>query len=103
MKATIIGISRIEGVSDKSGVLRPYDIPRVLALVPVEVASKSDDQRGTRYSKSGYGFEVMEIDLSPDAIPQFSQVKYPSAVELEIGQRMAAGRLASVCTGLKAA
>lgn len=102
MKANIIGVSRIEGISNKSGVLRPYDMPRILALQPVEMAAKSDDKAGTRYSKTGYGFEAMEIDLDPSAMAQFSEVKYPAVLDLVIDQRMLFGRLASVCVGFKA-
>ncbi len=100
MKAHVIGAVRVEGVSNKSGTLRPYDMPRLLVLQPVEIASKQDDASGTRYSKTGYGYEVAEVDLDVSALPSFSSVKFPALLDLEIGQRMQFGKLASVCTGI---
>ncbi len=100
MKAHVIGLVRIEGVSAKSGTLKPYDMPRLLILQPVEIAGKEDTQTGTRYSKSGFGFESAEIDLDPSSIPRFADVKFPAVLELEIGQRMQFGKLASICTGI---
>lgn len=100
MKATIIGVTRIEGISNKSGVLRPYDMPRILALQQIEISSKSDEKVGTRYSKTGFGFETMEIDLEPSGMQDFAGLKYPAQVDLIIGQKMLYGRLASVCTGI---
>lgn len=103
MKAHVIGITRVEGVSNKSGQLKPYDMSRLLSLQPCEVAGKNDEQSGTRYSKSGYGYEVMEIDVaSPEVMQKFAQVRFPAMLDLEMDQIPRFGKLQTVCTGFKA-
>lgn len=103
MKAHVIGVTRLEGMSNKKGPLKPYDMAKVIILQPIEIVSKNDEQTGTRYSKTGYGFEPAEVDMDASALPAFSQLKLPCVVDLEIGQKMMFGKLASVCTGIKAA
>lgn len=100
MKATVIGVTRSHGMSNKKGPLRPYDMASVLMLQDVEIVAKADEQSGTSYNKTGYGFELAEVDLDPSAIGAFSGLKFPCVLDLEIGQRMQFGKLASVCVGI---
>ncbi len=102
MKAHIIGVTRVEGISKKSGSLKDYDMCRILALQPCEIAAKSDETIGTRYSKTGFGYEVMEIDLeSGQVMQQFAQVRFPAMLDLEMDQVPRYGKLQSVCVGFK--
>lgn len=103
MKAHVIGVTRVEGMSNKKGPLKPYDMGKITILQPIEIVAKSDEQTGTRYSKTGYGYEPAEIDMDVAALPSFAGIKFPALLDLEIGQVMQFGKLASVCTGIKAA
>lgn len=100
MKAQVIGVSRIAGVSNKSGSLKDYDMGKLFCLQPIQPAGKEDRGVGTRYNRSGYGFEVMEVDLDSGALVQFSKIQFPAALDLEMEQRPMFGKLATVCTGL---
>lgn len=102
MKAHVIGVTRVEGVSNKSGQLKPYDMARILSLQPCEVAGKIDDKTGTRYSKTGFGYELMEIDLeSAEVMQKFAQVRFPAMLDLEMDQVPRFGKLQTVCVGFK--
>jgi hypothetical protein len=84
----VIGVTRMSGTSKKSG--RPYDIARVLVLQPVQVGGSEQTMR------AGFGFAAAELDLRPDALPKFSQVKFPAELELITGNEMMFGRLVTV-------
>lgn len=99
MKAQVIGVQRISGVSNKSGALKDYDMGKLFCLQPIESAAKTKDD-GTSYKKEGYGFEVMEVDLDSDCIKQFSAIKFPAMLDVVIEQRPMYGKLASVCIGI---
>jgi len=100
MKALVAGVQRVNGLSDKSGKLKEYDMGKLFCLVPIEAAHKQDEQKGTRYTKDGFGYEVMEIDLDSEAVDQFKAYKLPCAIDLQMDSRPMYGKLASVCTGI---
>lgn len=100
MKAQVIGVSRINGISNKSGSLRDYDMGKLFCLQPIQSAGKQDPKEGTRFSRSGFGFEVMEVDLDASCMPQFKDVKFPAVLDLEMEQRPMFGKLQTVCVGL---
>jgi hypothetical protein len=100
MKALVSGIQRINGLSNKSGSLKEYDMGKLFVLVAIEAAHKSDEQSGTRYTKSGFGYESMEIDLDPACFEEFKNYKLPCAIDLVMDSRPMFGKLASVCVGI---
>lgn len=100
MKAQVIGVSRIAGVSNKSGSLKDYDMGKLFCLQPIQPAGKEDKGVGTRYNRTGYGFEVMEVDLDSGSLVQFSKIQFPALLDLEMEQRPMFGKLATVCIGL---
>lgn len=100
MKAHVIGVSRINGVSKKSGSLKDYDMGKLFCLQPIQPAGKEDQKEGTRYSRTGYGFEVMEVDLDAGSLVQFSKIQFPAVLDLEMEQRPMFGKLATICIGL---
>jgi len=94
MKATVIGVTRMNGKSKKTG--RPYDMARILVLQPVDINTTED------YIKAGFGYQAAELDLRPDAISKFGQVKFPCELELITDNEMMFGRLITVVTGIAA-
>lgn len=95
MKMQVVGITRIAGVSSKSGKPRPYDMPKVVCLQPVQIQKKE------AYERSGFGYEPLEVDLDPEAFESFSQVKFPCVLELITDSRALFGRLQTICVGFK--
>ncbi len=103
MKATVIGVSRICGTSNKSGKLKDYDMGKLLCLQPIEAKGKEDKEAGTSFSVSGYGYEPMEVDLDSSALVQFKDVRFPAVLDLAMDQRPMFGKLATVCIGISKA
>lgn len=75
----IAGASRRTGVGKQSG--QPYDMCMLQSLSPM----KSVDKPGNRYVACGY--EVKELEASPEAIDQCMKLadRFPCRVELTIG------------------
>lgn len=102
MKVHAIGVLRVEGISKKSGALKDYDMSKILVLQPCESANAQDEKIGTRFSKTGFGYEPAEIDLdSFELLNKFSQLKFPVFLELEMGQAFKFGKLQTVCVNFK--
>lgn len=91
MKALCAGISRQHGNSKKTG--KPYDMARVITLQPIEVVSNPD------FSREGYGFQAVEIDLDPACLPRFAGVKFPCTLDLSTTDRIFMGRIQTIVTG----
>mgnify|MGYP001767571657 CR=1 FL=1 len=95
MKAHIIGVSRMHGTSKKTG--RPYDMARCYVLQPCDVVAND------AYTKVGHGYQVAEMEMRPDALTKFSDLKFPATVELITDNEMQFGRIITVITGYKVA
>ncbi len=93
MKFNVIGAKRIEGVAKVSG--NPFDMCRVYCVVPIE-------QSAGKTKVSGFGSELAELELSPDALPQFAGLKFPCELELKVDQRFVFGEFRSVVVGVDA-
>ncbi len=91
MKASCIGISRQHGISKKTG--KPYDMARVMTLQPIEVIATQD------FSRDGYGYQSVEIDVEPSALSKFAGVKFPCELDLATTDRIFMGRIQTVVTG----
>ena len=94
MKAVVIGVTRMTGTSKKNG--RPYDMARCLALQPVQVGGTQETMR------AGFGYQAAEIDLRPEALAKFSQLKFPVELELITGSEMMFGRLITIVEDFRA-
>lgn len=92
MKLMVIGVKRIEGKGKESGL--PFDMCQLYGLVPVDVAQG-------KVRVSGFGFEVAEIELMPEALPQFATLKFPLELELKIDQRFFRGEYRSLVAGIE--
>jgi hypothetical protein len=92
MKFHVIGVKRIEGTAKASG--NPFDMCRLFCLVPIEIGAG-------KTKVSGFGMEVAEMELEPEALQQFAGLKFPADVELRIDQKFVFGEFRSVVTGLE--
>lgn len=95
MKLHVIGVSRMIGTAKSSG--KPYDMAKLLCLQDVQVTAKEN------YQRTGFGFEVCEVDLDPPALSQFSQVKFPAIIECRTDNVMRFGKMQSLVVGLEKA
>jgi hypothetical protein len=94
MKLTVCGVKRIQGNAKATG--NPFDMCHVNALVSVAPS------RG-KINVDGYGFEQAQMELAPEAIEQFSGMRFPCEVELKIEQRHMFGEFRSVVVGVEGA
>lgn len=96
MKLTVLGVKRIEGNAKTTG--NPFDMCRLFAMVPIEVTGA-----GSKVTVHGFGFELAEVNLDPDALPKFKDVRFPAQLELLTDSRPFRGKLETVVTGFAAA
>ena|SRR3990172_7983072 len=92
MRVRVCGVKRVEGVGKESGA--PFDMCRVLILVPVE------NQANGKLKISGYGAELAEMELAPEALPQFSGLSFPCEVDLHTEQKFFRGKFETMCGGI---
>lgn len=95
MKVLTLGVMRMSGTSTKSGSPKPYDMTRITYCVPIEPVSSE------KRTLQGFGYEVRDVDLSPDALHQFKEVKFPAHLDLDV-QVDPANLRRNICVGLKA-
>lgn len=94
MKMPVIGVKKVTGNAKESGA--PFTITRLLVLVPVEpVTSKN-------FQVAGYGSEVAELELAPEALAEFGHLKHGSVAVLELvtETRHIRGKFETVVVGL---
>jgi hypothetical protein len=92
MKLNVCGVKRVTGNAKSDGA--PFDISRVLCLIPIEAGAFG------KVKITGFGFELAELEVSPEAIPQFDGLKLPAFVELATETKFMRGKLETVVTGV---
>lgn len=90
MKLNVIGVKRIKGTSTKTG--NAFDMCRLFALVPIT-------PQGGKTLIQGHGFELAEMELDPNSLPNFSRLSFPVELELSTDTRPFMGKLETVVTG----
>ena len=93
MQLNVLGVKRVFGVSAKTGA--DYDMHRLLAVTPI------DNRTSPKYSVQGYGYELSEIELHPQALESFRDVKFPAVLELQTDVMPSMGELKTVVVGFK--
>lgn len=95
MKMFVIGVKKVSGTAKASG--DPFTITRLLCLVPVENVTMKSVQI------TGFGSEVAELELAPEALAQFSGLKHgqPQALDLSTETRHIRGKFETVVVGLE--
>ena len=92
MKIQVLGVKRLAGIAKESG--NPFEMCTLLAVVPIEQVS------GKNFSVQGYGYEVGEMDVDPDALKQFENHKYPCVMDLTTETVMGRNnKLSQIVTG----
>lgn len=95
MQATVIGVTRMTGIGKETG--KPYDFAQVHYLRPLEITASE------KFSLAGFGYEAGKMDLAVDALSKFSQVKFPSQLELEVDNVPGRNGLRAIIVGFKKA
>lgn len=93
MKINVLGVKRITGTSSKTG--NEFDMCRIYGMVPVQVGGSQ------KVSITGYGFEVAEMELEPEALEAFKAVKYPALLDLKTDSRPYMGEFKTFVTGFE--
>ncbi|BBL35725.1 hypothetical protein Nstercoris_02000 [Nitrosomonas stercoris] len=94
MKALVLNAKRSQGISKKTG--QPYEIYTLTIALPFsQFASKS-------FTLDGYGYDVAELSLDPEAYPKFSDLKEPRILELQFSTVVLFNELKQVVTGFVA-
>lgn len=91
MKFNVVGVKRIVGTAKASGAA--FDMCRAYCLVPVELSQG-------KTQVSGYGSEVAELELVPEAMPQFAGLTFPALLDLVVEQKFLFGEFRSVVVGI---
>lgn len=100
MKALVQKATINSGVSKKKDPKgREYTISTVTILVPFE--PRSWDNPDGHGQSVGYGMDSTEIELHPDAIEQFKDLKFPDFYELECETEYRRNGAISVVHGIK--
>jgi hypothetical protein len=76
MKVHYIGVARRYGTSSKTG--KQYDMCMLSYAVPI----KGNVTQSMNYS--GFGYEVKEVDLDPNAMNNFALCKLGEIVDVEV-------------------
>lgn len=76
MKVHYIGVARRYGTSSKTG--KQYDMCMLSYAVPI----KGNVTQSMNYS--GFGYEVKEVDLDPNAMNHFALFKLGEIVDVEV-------------------
>lgn len=102
MKVLAVSVQQSQGISDKSGALKPYHMASLSYLVPLESRNKVDTVKGTSYRMDGYGLQLVEMSLDPDCLSEFSKVTFPAMLDIQTEAQPMFGKVQTVVTGLSA-
>lgn len=92
MRVLALGAYRMAGTAKTSG--KAYDMGKLIIQQPIEIMANNTMQR------TGYGYQATELDAEPEAIAQMN-FKFPCELDLEVGQKIAFGRLQAIVIGAK--
>jgi hypothetical protein len=93
MKVLVLGVSRMHGLSQKSVPPKPYDMCRLAYATPLEPVTSANR------TLLGFGFEPQDVDLSTDALNDFSGIKFPCYLDITVEPNPTNLRR-NICTGL---
>lgn len=76
MKVIYVGADHRQGTSKKTG--KSYNMARLYYAIPAESKSTSD------YVYQAHGYRLVEVDLLPEALPQFASCKPFTQVDVAL-------------------
>ncbi len=95
MKTQVLGVKRMNGIAKESG--NPFDMASIFVVVPIETSSNA------KITIQGYGYEVGEMALEPEALKQFESFKFPCSLELTLEPVLYRGKISQIVTGTTSA
>lgn len=93
MKVLVLGVVRMSGTSTKTGTPKPYDMTRITYAVPV-VPVQTENR-----NFQGYGYEIQDLDLNPQALPMFKDIQLPKTLDLDV-QPNPSNLRRNICQGI---
>lgn len=93
MRVTVIGVKRMSGVGKESG--RNFDFAQVEILRTLEPASTPN------FQLHGYGYETNKLDLAPECLDKFRELRFPCQLDLSVDTVPARQGLRSVVVGFR--
>lgn len=94
MKALVAGVERMTGHSEKTK--RDYDMCRIYVLELSQSATYEKRQ------VTAYGYRVVEVDATPEAVSAMAGLKFPGMYDLEVDMAARGGKLVPVIVGVGA-
>lgn len=91
MKMQVLGVKRMNGIAKESG--DPFDMATLFGILPIEQVTSA------KFSVQGYGYEIGEMVLDPDALKQFEHFKYPCLLELDLEPINYKGKITQIVVG----
>lgn len=91
MKLIAIGYTEMKGVSKKTG--NEYHMGKLSVL------SNQQDASTENYQKSGYGYQVMEMNVDVKSHHRFDTLSYPCHIDLEVDHHPRGGQVEVIITG----
>lgn len=95
MRVQAIGVKRLSGVGKETG--RQYDFAQLEILRPMEPVAKKD------FRLMGYGWETSKLDLAPDCLEKFRDVRFPATLDLSVDTVPGRNGLRSIVVGFRPA
>lgn len=94
MKALVAGVVHMKGTAKKTG--KPYDMANINTLTLSQSASTEG------FQKMAFGFEISQIQCTPEVVRQFQQYagRFPIELELITDMTQFAGRLVPIVVGI---
>lgn len=92
MKALVSGVRVMSGVGQKSG--QPYNFGTAFILNQISPVQRE------HMTMQGYGFEVGEIALSPEALQHFQGQKFPAILDLNTDMELRGGNMVPIVVGI---
>ncbi len=90
MKVLVCGVARISGLS-KFG--SQFDMCMLKALRPIESFDNG------KIACRAYGFESVDLSLDPDCLPQFSELRFPTMLDLRLEDKLTRKGIESFVVG----
>lgn len=91
MRALVLNAKKTHGVKKANGA--PYEMCVVTISLPLKEFSSST------YNMAGYGHDVAELPLDPEAFLKFSELKEPRVLDLQLESAIMFGDLRQVVVG----
>lgn len=91
MKALVMGVVSLSGVSKKNG--QAYSFANLNLMQPIK------ERSGDTTTLVGGGYEQMQLQVEPDAVSKFRALRFPCELELLTDMRAYNGKVEVIVCG----